>query len=243
MKEKPETKVICQVCGQEKELNEVWPGELVLEGVQEAIRKRFPQWSKSGYICIPDLNLFRSEYIKDVLEEEMGEISVLQEKVSHSLKEHELISRNLNVEFEKELTVWERLSDRVAAFGGSWGFILTFFVIIVVWVVVNSLISLLRPFDPYPYIFLNLVLSLMAAIQAPIILMSQNRQDSKDRLRSEYDYRLNLKAELEVRHLNEKMDLLLTQQWRRLLEIQHVQLAVMEELACKAPPTLESRPT
>jgi uncharacterized membrane protein len=225
--------VTCQICGQAKPLDEVWPGELVRGGVQRTIIREYPQWSPNGYICLEDLNRFRGKYVEDALKEGMGEITALQNGVLQSLKEHELLSRNINVAFEQDLTFWERLSDKVAAIGGSWGFILGFLFFTTLWFGINSYVWIFRPFDPYPFIFLNLVFSLMSAVQAPIILMSQNRQDAKDRLRSEYDYRVNLKAELEVRHLNEKMDLLLTQQWRRLMEIQQVQLAVMESLANK----------
>src|SRR5205823_2265166 len=101
---------------------------------------------------------------------------------------------------------------------------------LVVWIVINSLAVLMRPFDPFPYILLNLILSCLAAIQAPIIMMSQNRLEARDRLRAEHDYRVNLKAELEIRHLHWKMDQLLTHQWRRLLEIQQIQTDLMEEL-------------
>lgn len=226
--------VTCQICGQAKALEEVWPGELVREGVEKTIRQEYPDWSSQGYICLQDLNRFRGKYVEAVLKEGVGEIEKLQNGLLERLKEHELLSRNINVAFEEDLTFWERLSDRVAAWGGSWTFILSFLFFTCFWFAVNSYIWIFRPFDPYPFIFLNLVFSMMSAVQAPIILMSQNRQDSKDRLRSEYDYRVNLKAELEVRHLNEKMDLLLTRQWRRLLEIQQIQLAVMEELANKA---------
>ncbi|RJR45768.1 MAG: DUF1003 domain-containing protein [Deltaproteobacteria bacterium] len=226
-------RVVCQICGQSKGLDEVWPGELVRGGVQQAVLREFPQWSPKGYICQEDLNHFRGKYVEEALREGMGEITTLQNGMVQSLKEHELLSRNINVAFEEELTFWERLSDKVAAIGGSWGFILGFLLLTGFWFAINSYVWIFRPFDPYPFIFLNLVFSLMSAVQAPIILMSQNRQDAKDRLRSEYDYRVNLKAELEIRHLNEKMDLLLTQQWRRLLEIQQVQLAVMESLTNK----------
>lgn len=230
MPENQPPKVVCQICGQEKDLSEVWPGELVREGLQQTIRKKYPPWSPGGYICLADLNRLRAAYVEDLLQEDVGQISSLQQQVVSSLKEHELLSRNLNIEFEEELTFWERLSDKVAALGGSWGFITGFLVVIIIWVVINSWAWLTHPFDPYPYIFLNLILSGLAGFQAPIILMSQNRQDAKDRLRSEYDYRINLKAELEIRHVQEKLDMLLTQQWRRLLEIQRVQLQVMEEL-------------
>jgi uncharacterized membrane protein len=228
-----DNQVVCQICGQKKDLGEVWPGELIRGSVQELIRKKNPDWDSRGYICLKDLNHFRAEYVEDVLEEEEGEISSLQEEVLDSLKEHEILSKNINVEFEQELTVWERLSDKMADVGGSWGFILGFGLTIVVWIIINSVILLRRPFDPYPYILLNLVLSCLAAIQAPVILMSQNRQEAKDRLRSEHDYQVNLKAELEIRHLNEKMDLLLNTQWRRLLEIQRIQMELMAEMAGK----------
>jgi uncharacterized membrane protein len=233
MKKPPVAQVVCQICHQLKDLDEVWPGELVRAGVLETIRKKHPDWDDHGYICLTDLNHFRGEYVEDVLEEETGQISALHEEVLESLKEHEILSRNINLEFEQELTFWERMSDKVASFGGSWRFILGFGVVIVIWVAVNTIALLRQPFDPYPYILLNLVLSCLAAIQAPVIMMSQNRQDAKDRMRSEHDYQLNLKAELEIRHLNEKMDLLLTTQWRRLLEVQRIQMEVLEELVCE----------
>ena len=234
MEKEKKAQVTCQICGQDKDLDEVWPGELGREGVEKTIRKEYPDWSSQGYICLEDLNRFRGKYVEEVLKEGMGEIATLQNGMLESLNEHELLSRNINLAYEEELTFWDRLSDKVAAWGGSWGFILGFLLLTVLWFAVNSFAWIYRPFDPYPYIFLNLVFSLMAAVQAPIILMSQNRQDAKDRMRSEYDYRINLKAELEIRHLNEKMDLLLDRQWRRLLEIQQIQLGVMEELAKKA---------
>jgi uncharacterized membrane protein len=233
MEKHPGARVVCQICHQLKNLDEVWPGELVRAGVLETIRKKYPEWDDHGYICLADLNHFRGEYVEDVLEEETGQISALHEEVLESLKEHEILSRNINLEFEQELTFWERMSDRLAEIGGSWSFILGFALVIGIWVVVNTIALLRHPFDPYPYILLNLVLSCLAAIQAPVIMMSQNRQDAKDRMRSEHDYQLNLKAELEIRHLNEKMDLLLTTQWRRLLEIQRIQMEVLEELVCE----------
>ena len=225
------TEVVCQICGLAKKDSEVWPGELLQEGLKQAIKKRFPGWDSRGYICLADLNRFRREYLEDLLQEDAGQVTALQQQTVSAIQQHELLSRNLNVAFEKDLTFWERLSDKVANFGGSWGFIIGFAAVICLWILVNSVVLLVRPFDPYPFIFLNLILSGLAGFQAPIILMSQNRQDSKDRLRSEFDYRVNLKAELEVRALNEKMDLMLRQQWRRLLEIQRLQFQVMEELA------------
>ena len=221
--------VTCQICKQPKQRAEVLPGELVRPAVVELIRKSHPDWSPAGYICTDDLNRFRAEYVQDVLETERGELSDLETEVVRSLQEQELLSRNVYAEFERALTFGERVADKVAEFGGSWRFISIFALVLTCWIIVNSIALLQRPFDPYPYILLNLVLSCLAAIQAPEIMMSQNRQEAKDRLRSEHDYRVNLKAELEIRHLNAKMDLLLTHQWRRLMEIQQIQMDLMEE--------------
>jgi uncharacterized membrane protein len=165
-----------------------------------------------------------------VLEQEKGELSALEQEVVQSLREQEAISENTNVEFESGRTLGERLSDRLARFGGSWTFILLFGSVLVGWIILNTVVFARRTFDPYSFILLNLVLSCLAAIQAPIIMMSQNRQEAKDRLRAEHDYRVNLKAELEIRLLHAKLDQLLTHQWQRLLEIQQLQVDLMEEL-------------
>ncbi len=227
--------VTCQICGRQKKLSEVRPAALIREPILELIRKEHPDWSSDGFICIPDLNRFREEYVRDVLARGKGEVSVLEEEVMKSLREHELVSSNINVEFERKLTLGQRLSDRLAAYAGSWRFIGIFGAAVLVWIGINSIVLILRPFDPYPFILLNLILSCIAAIQAPIIMMSQNRLEAKDRLRSEYDYRVNLKAELEIRQLHEKMDHLLMTQWQRLLEIQEMQMELIEEIGRKAP--------
>jgi len=227
--------VLCQICKKQKKRSEIIPSELIREPIVETIRKTYPDWSSSGFICISDLNQFRANYVKNVLEKEKGEISTIEEQVIRSVKENELLSRNINTEFEQKLTFGERLADKIADFGGSWNFIVIFGGVLFLWVAVNSMILIWRPFDPYPFILLNLVLSCLAAVQAPVILMSQNRQESRDRLRSEHDYLINLKAELEIRHLHEKIDHLLMNQWQRLLEIQEIQMELMEEIAQKVP--------
>jgi len=133
----------------------------------------------------------------------------------------------------RQRTLGERLSDHLASFGGSWTFIIFFFVVLVAWMAFNVVLVEQERFDPYPFILLNLVLSCLAALQAPIIMMSQKRQEAKDRLRSENDYRVNLKAELEIRHLHEKIDHILTGQWERLAEIQQIQLELMQDPAIR----------
>lgn len=166
---------------------------------------------------------FRKEY------EQLGE---REKKVAHHLAERIHIARNVTKEFSEQLTFGQRLADRVAAFGGSWTFILLFGVVLVVWVLLNSfvLISYREPFDPYPYILLNLVLSMLAAIQAPIILMSQNRQAYKDRLSAEHDYEVNLKAELEIMALHEKIDTLREKQWSELISMQQEEIQLLGRL-------------
>jgi uncharacterized membrane protein len=233
MTEADKKTVLCGICGEQKDLDEVIPADLIREPLVETIQKKFPEWSPTGFICISDLNHFRSEYVREILETEKGELSSLEEQVMKSLKEQELISRNINVEFEQRLTFGEHVSDALAKFAGSWLFIMIFFSILFVWIGINSVMLLSKPFDPYPFILLNLILSCLAAIQAPVIMMSQNRQESKDRLRSEHDYVVNLKAELEIRNLHEKIDHLLANQWQRLLQIQEIQMELMEELARK----------
>jgi uncharacterized membrane protein len=234
MKKRNQKTVLCSVCGAKVPLSEVLPVELVRGAAIKAIQEKVPDLPLEGsFICLNDLNRFRREYIEDVLEEERGTLSKLEQDFVDALAERELLSKNINIEFERDLTFGERLADKVAEFGGSWTFITGFGVVLVVWIMINSVFLLRSPFDPYPYILLNLVLSCLAAIQAPVIMMSQNRQDAKDRLRSEYDYKLNLKAELEIRHLNERIDLLLRHQWQRLLEIQQIQIDILEELAEK----------
>jgi uncharacterized membrane protein len=224
--------VPCQICGQQKRKNDVLPVQLIRKPLVERIRKAHPGIDAEGFVCLQDMNRFRAEYVQSVIEDDKGELSALEREVVGSLEEQEILSRNINAEYDQQLTVGERLADRIADFGGSWKFIGIFAVILFSWMLVNSVaLFWKKPFDPYPYIFLNLVLSCLAAIQAPIIMMSQNRQESRDRLQAEHDYRVNLKAELEIRTLHEKMDHLLLNQWERLLEIQAIQTELMQELA------------
>ncbi len=222
--------VLCGICARRFSIGEAIAGSLVSEPVAGSIQKAHPGWSRQGYICREDLNRFRAKYVQDALELEKGELWSLEQEAVRGRRDYDFLSKNINMEFDKQLTPGERVADTVASFGGSWTFIISFAVVLVVWILINSW-ALLRPqpFDPYPYILLNLALSCLSSLQGPIILMSQNRQDAKDRMRSEYDYRVNLKAELEIRHLNAKMDLLLTHQWRRLMEVQEIQMELMQE--------------
>jgi uncharacterized membrane protein len=223
--------MVCNVCGKTKARSMMMPAALVRSALAEQIKAAYPNWKPEGYICLSDLNQFRMKYIQNLLESEKGELTVLDREVLESLQRHETLSSNVDAEFEKDLTPGEKMADRLATFGGSWTFIILFAAILLAWIALNSFLLLKKPFDPYPFILLNLVLSCLAAIQAPVIMMSQNRQEAKDRLRSQHDYQVNLKAELEIRHLHEKIDHLLSHQWERLVEIQQIQIDLLSEIA------------
>jgi len=222
--------VVCQVCHESKPRDEVVPARLVRASVIDTIRKEYPDWSPDGYICLTDLQHFRGLRVRNLVEEELGGLSAAEEEVVKSFEAQQVLARNLNDEFDRNLALGQRVADRVADFGGSWAFIGSFGGIIVLWIALNSVALLTHHFDPFPFILLNLVLSCLAAMQAPVIMMSQNRQEAKDRLRAEHDYQVNLRAELEIRALSARLDELLRHQWQGLLEIQQVQTEMMEEL-------------
>jgi len=221
----------CQVCGRTTTLRRAI---VVRPAVASLIQQEVGHWDEAGWICLEDLQRFQHKYVERLLEDEKGEITQLEQRVLESLRDQEILSQNPETEFDAGLTLGQRAADRIASFGGSWVFIALFALVMLCWMLLNSWVLAARPFDPYPYILLNLVLSCLAAIQAPIIMMSQKRQETKDRLRSENDYRVNLKAELEIRHLHEKVDHLINRQWERLAEIQQIQLEIMEDLAARS---------
>jgi uncharacterized membrane protein len=227
--------LVCQVCKKPKSPDSGMIAELIRPSLLEFIKKKLPDLDSKGFICLDDLGEFRKDYIKEVLQDEIGELSALDNEVIESLHQHEILARNIAEQFERKLTFGERLSDQIASFGGSWRFIILFGVVLVLWIILNAALLLNRGFDPYPFILLNLILSCLAAMQAPIIMMSQNRAELRDRLRSENDYKINLKAELEIRHLHEKIDHLLRRQYNRLFEIQQIQVELLEELGRKKP--------
>ncbi len=175
--------------------------ELIRPSLLEFIKKKVPDVDSKAFICFEDLGDFRKDYVKEVLEDEVGELSVLDNEVIESLHQHEILASNIEEQFERKLTFGERLSDQIASFGGSWRFIILFGVVLVLWIVLNA------------------------------AMMSQNRAELRDRLRSENDYKINLKAELEIRHLHEKIDHLLRRQYNRLFEIQQIQIELLEEIS------------
>src|SRR5437764_9426440 len=224
-------KLNCQICGHAFAPQNGAIGENVRPSLAEFIKSQRTNWDPQQFICLADLGAFRRDYVKHTLECEIGELTTLDHEVIESLREHEVLTENIEKQFERKLTFGEHLSDKIAEFGGSWRFILTFGGILVIWVVINGLILATRAFDPFPFILLNLILSCLAALQAPVIMMSQNRSEASDRLRAEHDYKVNLKAELEIRHLHEKIDHLLRRQYNRLFEIQQIQIELLEEIS------------
>jgi len=224
-----EKRRVCQICGSDQ-FSSLHPGILVRPAVAELIQGEIGRWSEEGWICSDDLQRFRHKYVQSLLEAEKGELTTLEKEVLESLKQQEILSRNPEEELQSALTMGQRLADRIAAVGGSWRFITLFAIVLFVWIVINAMVLVARPFDPYPFILLNLVLSCLAAIQAPVIMMSQNRQEARDRLHAMRDYQVNLKAELEIRHLHQKIDHLLSHQWERLVEIQEIQMELISEV-------------
>jgi len=208
-------------------------GHEIRPQIFQLIQSQFPNFSLDDFISLEELNEFRKMYFSQLLEEERGELAQIEKDVFNAIKNNKILSENVAEEHEKPMTLGEKMADKIAQFGGSWTFILVFFGIIIFWMLLNVFWFQNRGFDPYPFILLNLVLSCLASIQAPIIMMSQNRQEQKDRIRSEHDYQINLKAELEIKLLSEKMDHLLVQQNRKLLEIQAMQIDYLEDLIKK----------
>src|SRR3989442_9767392 len=225
--------LVCQICKKPKSPHSGMIAALIRPSLLEFIKKKVPDLDEKGFICLDDLGEFRKDYVKEVLQDEIGELSALDHEVIESLQQHEILSSDISKQFQTKLTFGERLSDRIASFGGSWKFIISFGVVIVFWIAINVVLLATRAFDPFPFILLNLILSCLAALQAPVIMMSQNRVEARDRLRAENDYKVNLKAELEIRHLHEKIDHLFRSQYNRLFEIQQIQIELLEEIGRK----------
>jgi len=174
----------------------------------------------------------KHEYLQQLLHTEDTHLLKLHELVTDAMQEQELLVRKIGQNDNEERSFGQRIADRVAAFGGSWTFIISFLLILGGWITLNVLMAT-RAFDPYPFILLNLILSCIAALQAPVIMMSQNRQEEKDRQRAENDYMVNLKAEIEIRNLHQKINLLMEEQFKTLLDVQRYQVELLEEIAGK----------
>jgi uncharacterized membrane protein len=225
---KPE-KIACAISGQEFPRRQLVNLETVRPNLAERIRQDYPDLAADAPISRQALSRYRALYVEEMLRDESGDISAIEQRVADSLATNEMLAENVEEGFNEKRTFGEMVSDQLASFGGSWLFILSFLMLLGIWIAFNLARGDQAAFDPYPFILLNLILSCVAALQAPIIMMSQKRQEAKDRLRSLNDYQVNLKAELEIRHLHEKLDHLISKQWQRLAEIQQLQLEIMQD--------------
>jgi uncharacterized membrane protein len=200
------------------------------EGIFNLIKSEYPDFKEDCYISLDELNRYRRLYLSSLITQESGEIDALDRDVMDAIKNNSVLSENIEEALGGKLTPGQKLADKIASFGGSWSFIIIFFTFILAWMGINIWILVTKSFDPFPFILLNLILSCLAAIQAPIIMMSQNRKEQKDRLRGENDYKINLKAELEIKLLSEKIDHMIVHQNKKLLEIQEIQTDYLEDL-------------
>ena len=220
----------CFITNQQFKKYETVQGKDLQKEIFDLINVDFPNFTKEDYISIQELNKYRRLFFANLISQEKGEMEKLDQDVIEAIRDNSILSENIKDEVEKDSTLGQRVADKVAFFGGSWTFIIIFFTFLLIWMFLNFWMLHNKGFDPYPFILLNLILSCLAAIQAPIIMMSQNRQEDKDRERAEHDYKINLKAELEIKLLSEKIDHLLVHQNKKLLEIQEMQIQYLENI-------------
>ncbi|WP_367771104.1 DUF1003 domain-containing protein [Flavobacterium sp. WC2421] len=226
---KPINTFISDLSKKEFPLTDKVSGKLIRNPILELMKADFPNFKSDQFLSIKELNLYREKYISNYLSNEIGELSKIESKVIGELDGYDSVVSKVEDEIEVR-TVGQIVADKVADFGGSWRFIILFGIFIVLWILANIYILLNKGFDPYPFILLNLILSCLAALQAPVIMMSQNRQEEKDRDRARKDYMINLKSELEIRMLHEKLDHLIRHQQEELIEIQKIQIEMMNDI-------------
>jgi uncharacterized membrane protein len=211
--------------------NELVKAGTIRKSIFDLIAGENKGFNRKSVLALSELNMYRQKYLSNYLIREVGELSTLEEDVLKTMADKENITMKIVSESaEGEFGFGQRLADKIASFGGSWKFIIIFGVFILIWMAINVVLLVNRAFDPYPFILLNLILSCLAALQAPVIMMSQNRQEEKDRERSSQDYMVNLKAELEIRTLHEKLDHLIIHQQQELLDIQQMQVSMLEDI-------------
>ena len=203
-------------------------GQVVRKPILELIQQDSPKFGVADSLASSELNEYRRRYLENFLVREVGELTELEETVLSNVHERRTLTDKVEDQ-EKPLTLGQRWADHIASFGGSWTFIILFFGVILGWILLNVAVLRRPVFDPYPFILLNLLLSCLAALQAPVIMMSQNRQEEKDRERAKKDYMINLKAELELRVMHEKLDHLTQQQAQATQHLSEVLEAVLEQ--------------
>ena len=220
---------ISSISKKEFPLFEKVSGVLIKDPILSLIQKEYPFFNSDSMLALSELNFFREQYITSYLEREINEISSIERKVIQSLKEEKSLVTEIE-DAPDSRTYGQIVADKVADFGGSWTFIISFMFFLFGWIIINVVVLVDKGFDPYPFILLNLILSCIAALQAPVIMMSQNRQEEKDRERSKKDFMINLKSELEIRMLHGKLDHLIMHQQQELIEIQKIQIDMMNDI-------------
>ena len=227
-------KFISAISGEEFPMHQRVQGSSIRKEIFDFIVKIKPDFSVEKCLSMSELYMFREDYVTDMLVSQSGELSDLEAKVYASLKNDTLLADKIDEEI-KNISFGQKVADKVASFGGSWTFILLFLGLLVLWILINVIYFVNKGFDPYPFILLNLILSCIAALQAPVIMMSQNRTEERDRERAKKDYMINLKSELEIRILHEKIDHLIMHQEQSMIEIQRIQMDMMKEILNQLP--------
>ncbi|MFA5417242.1 MAG: DUF1003 domain-containing protein [Bacteroidales bacterium] len=205
-------------------------GKTMRKSILDLIQKDHPEFTSDMSLSLSELNVYREKHIEYYLTKQKGKLSSLETSVLKSFKGDTTIANMVDDEGQKDRTYGQKVADQVATFGGSWTFIILFGLFLFLWILLNVYWLANKGFDPYPFILLNLILSTIAAIQAPVIMMSQNRQEDKDRERARMDYMINLKSELEIRTLDEKIDHLIIRQQQEVIEIHKVQIEMMNDI-------------
>jgi uncharacterized membrane protein len=222
---------VSDISKKEYPITEKVSAKLIRASIVKLIQAEYPNFTLASNISIDELVVYRQKYIANYVSKEVGTVTAVEQEVLDSINEQELIASN--VEDNDTLSFGQQMADKIANFGGSWTFILSFLGFIALWILLNIFWLQNQGFDQYPFILLNLILSCLASLQAPIIMMSQNRQEEKDRLRATKDYMTNLKAELEIRMLHEKIDHLLINQQQELIDIQKTHSELLQDILKK----------
>ncbi|MBP1629306.1 MAG: hypothetical protein H6Q15_199 [Bacteroidetes bacterium] len=205
-------------------------GKLVRQTIKQLIKKDHPDFDDNDYLSISELDYYREKHIEHLMQTNVRTITKLEDKVLTSLKDKKTISDVIENEETPKLSFGQRVADKMAEFGGSWTFIISFLIFLLIWICINVFWLTNKQFDPFPFILLNLILSSVAALQAPVIMMSQNRQEEKDRERAKKDYMVNLKAEIEIGILNEKIDHLIINEQKEIIEIHEAQMEMLAKI-------------
>lgn len=223
-------KVVCYMSQDSIDETVAVKGLYIRDTIFSYIRESYPEFTHEDYISKKEFDKFRRDYLLRLITTENDDISLVEQQVVDAITSNKILSEDIEPIIDNRLSMGQRAADKIAEFGGSWKFIIVFFLVLIVWIIMNAWFLGKKSFDPYPFILLNLILSCLAAIQAPIIMMSQDRLEQKDRMRGENDYKVNLKAELEIKLLHEKLDHLTFIQSKRMLEVQQIQVDYLEDI-------------